>query len=115
MAEALECWPEDLFRQRLPRIYQIVREINNRFSAQMMEATGGDTEKVGRMAIISYGLIKMANLCVAACHSVNGVSKLHSEIVKHTVFPDAFSVTPEKFTNVTNGIAHRRSARPIPA
>ena len=108
MAEALECWPEDLFRQRLPRIYQIVREINNRFSAQMMEATGGDTEKVGRMAIISYGLIKMANLCVAACHSVNGVSKLHSEIVKHTVFPDAFSVTPEKFTNVTNGIAHRR-------
>ncbi len=108
MAEALECWPEDLFRQRLPRIYQIVQEINNRFSAQMMEATGGDREKVGRMAIISYGLIKMANLCVAACHSVNGVSRLHSEIVKHTVFPEAFSVMPEKFTNVTNGIAHRR-------
>ncbi len=108
MAEALECWPEDLFRQRLPRIYQIVCEINNRFSARMMEATGGDTEKVGRMAIISYGLIKMANLCVAACHSVNGVSRLHSEIVKHSVFPDAYSVMPEKFTNVTNGIAHRR-------
>ena len=60
MAEALECWPEDLFRQRLPRIYQIVREINNRFSARMMEETGGDRDKVGRMAIISYGLIKMA-------------------------------------------------------
>ena len=108
MAEALECWPEDLFRQRLPRIYQIVKEINNRFSAKMMEATGGDTEKVSRMAIISYGLIKMANLCVAACFSVNGVSKLHSEIVKHSVFPEAFAVMPEKFTNVTNGIAHRR-------
>lgn len=108
MAEALECWPEDLFRQRLPRIYQIVREINNRFSAQMMAETGGDTEKVSRMAIISYGVIKMANLCVAACHAVNGVSRLHSEIVKHSVFQDAYSVMPEKFTNVTNGIAHRR-------
>ena len=108
MAEALECWPEDLFRQRLPRIYQIVQEINNRFSARMMEETGGDREKVSRMAIISYGVIKMANLCVAACHSVNGVSKLHSEIVKHDVFRDAYSVMPEKFTNVTNGIAHRR-------
>ena len=108
MAAALECWPEDLFSQRLPRIYQIVREINNRFSAQMMEATGGDREKVSRMAIISYGFIKMANLCVAACHSVNGVSKLHSEIVKHEVFKDAYDMMPEKFCNVTNGIAHRR-------
>ena len=108
MAEALECWPEDLFAQRLPRIYQIVCEINRRFSEQMMEATGGDHEKVGRMAIISYGLIKMANLCVAASHAVNGVSKLHSEIVKHVVFKDAYDVMPEKFTNVTNGIAHRR-------
>ena len=108
MAEALECWPEDLFRQRLPRIYQIVQEINRRYSEEMMAATGGDREKVSRMAIISYGVIKMANLCVAACHSVNGVSQLHSEIVKDTVFPEAYSVSPEKFTNVTNGIAHRR-------
>ncbi len=108
MAEALECWPEDLFRQRLPRIYQIVCEINKRFSEDMMKATGGDTARVSRMAIISYGVIKMANLCVAVCHSVNGVSQLHSEIVKETVFPEAYSVTPEKFTNVTNGIAHRR-------
>ena len=108
MAEALECWPEDLFASRLPRIYQIVKEINNRFSAEMMEKTGGDTQKVSRMAIISFGQIKMANLCVAVCHSVNGVSKLHSEIVKHTVFPEVYSVAPEKFTNVTNGIAHRR-------
>ena len=108
MAEALECWPEDLFRQRLPRIYQIVQEINNRFSARMMEATGGDKEKVSRMAVISYGLIKMANLCVAAAHSVNGVSRLHSEILKEDVFHDAYTVMPEKFQNVTNGIAHRR-------
>ncbi len=108
MAEALECWPEDLFRQRLPRIYQIVQEINKRYSDEMMAATMGDREKVSRMAIISYGVIKMANLCVAACHSVNGVSQLHSEIVKDTVFPEAYSIHPEKFTNVTNGIAHRR-------
>lgn len=108
MAEALECWPEELFSQRLPRIYQIVREINNRHSAQMMSETGGDVDKVSRMAIISYGVIKMANLCVAACHSVNGVSELHSEIVKASVFPEAYAVTPNKFKNVTNGIAHRR-------
>ncbi len=108
MAEALECWPEDLFAGRLPRIYQIVQEINNRFSAEMMAATGGDTQKVSRMAIISYGLIKMANLCVAAAHKVNGVAKIHSEILKGTVFHDAYTVMPDKFTNVTNGIAHRR-------
>lgn len=108
MKEALECWPEDLFRQRLPRIHQIVCEINNRFGAAMMEATGGDVEKVSRMAIISYGVIKMANLCVAASHAVNGVAKIHSEILKETVFNDAYTVMPEKFTNVTNGIAHRR-------
>ncbi len=108
MAEALECWPEDLFKQRLPRIYQIVCEINNRYGAEMMEATGGDSEKVGRMAILSYGVVKMANLCVAASHSVNGVSQLHSEIIKDSVFHDAYTVTPDKFKNVTNGIAHRR-------
>lgn len=108
MKEALECWPEDLFRQRLPRIYQIVCEINNRFGAAMMQATGGDVEKVSRMAIISYGVIKMANLCVAASHAVNGVAKIHSEILKETVFHDAYTVMPDKFTNVTNGIAHRR-------
>lgn len=108
MKEALECWPEDLFRDRLPRIYQIVQEINRRFSADMMAATNGDTEKVSRMAIISYGVIRMANLCVAASHAINGVAKIHSEILKETVFHDAFTVMPQKFTNVTNGIAHRR-------
>ena len=74
----------------------------------MMEETGGDAEKVSRMAIISFGLIKMANLCVAAAHSVNGVSRLHSDILKNDVFHDAYTVMPGKFTNVTNGIAHRR-------
>ncbi len=108
MAEALECWPEDLFRQRLPRIHQIVCEINNRFGAEMMAATGGDVEKVSRMAIISYGVVRMANLCVAASHAVNGVAQIHSEILKETVFRDAYSVMPNKFCNVTNGIAHRR-------
>ncbi len=108
MAEALECWPEDLFRERLPRIYTIIHEINRRYVEQMMHKTNGDKQQVSHMAIISYGVIRMANLCVAVCHSVNGVSKLHSEIVKHTVFPDAYAVTPDKFQNVTNGIAHRR-------
>ncbi|MBQ8752105.1 MAG: glycogen/starch/alpha-glucan phosphorylase [Clostridia bacterium] len=107
MSEALECWPEDLFAQRLPRIYQIVKEINTRFCADMMRATN-DLEKVGRMAVISYGLVKMANLCVAVSHAVNGVSKLHSEILKDSVFHDAYTVMPYKFGNVTNGIAHRR-------
>ncbi len=108
MSEALECWPEDLFAGRLPRIYQIVKEINARYSAEMMEKTGGNVDMVSRMAIISYGQVKMANLCVAACHSINGVSRLHSEIVKETVFPETYAVAPEKFKNVTNGIAHRR-------
>ncbi len=108
MAEALECWPEELFRERLPRIYTIIHEINRRHIDEMMQATGGDKQKVSDMAIIRYGVIRMANLCVAVCHSVNGVSKLHSEIVKNTVFPNAYAVSPEKFHNVTNGIAHRR-------
>ncbi len=108
MAEALECWSEDLFRGRLPRIYQIVCEINKRFCDRMTEQTGYDYDKVARMSIIRDGYVKMANLCVACCHSVNGVSELHSEIIKADVFKDFYSVMPEKFKNVTNGIAHRR-------
>lgn len=108
MAEALECWPEELFRRKLPRIYQIIREIDERFTAQMTEKTGGDREKVSRMAVLGNGMVRMANLCVAASHSVNGVSRLHSEIIRQDVFRDAYSVMPEKFGSVTNGIAHRR-------
>ena len=108
MKEALEVWPEDLFAQLLPRIHQIVQEINNREGAQMMAATGGNTQMVSDMAVISYQMVKMANLCVLGSGSVNGVSKLHSQIVKDTVFHNFYVVTPEKFKNVTNGIAHRR-------
>ncbi len=107
MSEALECWSEGLFAMLLPRIYQIVREIDNRYRAKIWNETG-DAEKVEKMAIVSGGVVKMANLCVASCHSVNGVSSLHSEILKDTVFNDYYRSTPEKFKNVTNGIAHRR-------
>lgn len=107
MSEALECWGIDLFRSRLPRIYQIVEEINRRFCSEMHNK-GVDGCKVGRMAPWNDGFVRMANLAVVSCHSVNGVSKLHSEILKDRVFRDFYTEMPEKFTNVTNGIAHRR-------
>lgn len=107
MKEALECWPEEIFKPLLPRIHQIVKEIDNRFRAQVWDATH-DPAKVEKMAIISGGQVRMANLCVAACHSVNGVSALHSDILKETIFKDFYELTPDKFQNVTNGIAHRR-------
>ena len=107
MQEALECWNEELFKTRLPRIYQIVKEIDNRFRYDMYNRTG-DAAMVERTAVISGGMVKMANLSVIASHHVNGVSRLHSEILKDSLFNDYYRVTPEKFTNVTNGIAHRR-------
>ncbi len=107
MAEALECWSEELFKRLLPRIYQIVKEIDNRFRKKIWDATG-DAGRVERMAVISNGAVKMANLCVAVCHKVNGVSALHSQILKDTIFKEFYTLEPEKFTNVTNGIAHRR-------
>lgn len=107
MAEALECWSEDLVKRLLPRIYQIIKEIDNRFRSYVWERTH-DADYVERTAVIANGAVRMANLCVAACHSVNGVSALHSQILKDTVFNDYYKLTPEKFTNVTNGIAHRR-------
>ncbi|MBR1812100.1 MAG: glycogen/starch/alpha-glucan phosphorylase [Clostridia bacterium] len=107
MKEALECWTEDLVQRLLPRIYQIIKEIDNRYRAYVWNCTG-DADYVERTAIISHGIVKMANLCVAACHSVNGVSALHSDIIKDTIFNDYYRLTPDKFTNVTNGIAHRR-------
>ncbi|MCY1713718.1 glycogen/starch/alpha-glucan phosphorylase [Caproiciproducens galactitolivorans] len=107
MSEALECWGVELFQSRLPRIYQIIEEINRRFCAKMHER-GVDGYKVGRMAPLNDGYVKMANLAVASCHSVNGVSQLHSDILKDRVFHDFYTELPEKFTNVTNGIAHRR-------
>lgn len=108
LAEALEVWPEDIFRRLLPRIYQIVCEINERFCRQAFDATDGDFDAVSRMAVTAYGYVRMANLSVIASGKVNGVSALHSEIIKETVFNDFYKIMPDKFTNVTNGIAHRR-------
>jgi len=107
MAEALECWREDLVKRLLPRIYEIIKEIDNRFRASVWN-TSYDAGLVERTAVISGGVVRMANLCVASCHSVNGVSALHSDLLKKTVFKDFYGIMPEKFTNVTNGIAHRR-------
>ncbi len=107
MREALECWGEDMFKAKLPRIYQIVFELNRRY-CESLHALGIDGYQVGRMAILNDGVVKMANLAVMASYKVNGVSALHSQILKDTVFHDYYLVTPDKFTNVTNGIAHRR-------
>ncbi len=107
MKEALECWSEEMFRTKLPRIYQIVCEINRRYCEELIRK-GVPTERVQRMSIIFDGYVRMANLAVMASYKVNGVSALHSEILKETVFSDFYQDTPDKFTNVTNGIAHRR-------
>ncbi len=107
MKEALECWGEDLVKRLIPRVYEIIKEIDNRWRSFVWTSTH-DADYVERTAIISGGIIKMANLCVASCHSVNGVSALHSEILKNEVFNDFYKLTPAKFHNVTNGIAHRR-------
>lgn len=108
MSEALEKWSEDLIERRLPRIYSILKEINERFCADMWNRFPGDWDKIDRMSIFSHGQIKMANLSVIASHTVNGVSALHSEIIKKSIFKDFADIYPDKFTNVTNGIAHRR-------
>ena len=108
LAEALETWPEDLIARRLPRIYSILKEINRRFCEDLWTRFPGDWDKISRMAIMSYNIVKMANLSVYGSHHVNGVSGLHNEIIKESIFKDFYDYTPEKFTNVTNGIAHRR-------
>ncbi len=107
MSEALETWNRDLFKMRLPRIYQIVEEIDRRFWNEMRQK-GVDEAKIYRMAPLNDGYVKMANLAVIGSHCVNGVSALHSEILKDDVFHDFYEEEPQKFTNVTNGIAHRR-------
>lgn len=108
MSEALEKWEDDLLQRRLPRIYNIIKEINQRFCSAAWEKFPGEWDTIEKMAICSKGQIRMANLCVAGSHSVNGVSKLHSKIIKESIFKEFYNFTPEKFTNVTNGIAHRR-------
>lgn len=108
LAEALETWAEDLVARRLPRIYGILKEINRRFCDDLWRRFPGDWNKISYMAILSHNTVRMANLCVHGSHSVNGVSALHSNIIKDSIFKDFYIFTPEKFGNVTNGIAHRR-------
>lgn len=108
MAEALEKWDVNLIKRIIPRIFTIIVEINNRYCARLMERNNGDSSKTTRMSIIKNNQIHMATLCVVASHSINGVSKLHSEIIKQDVFHDEYMDTPRKFKNVTNGIAYRR-------
>ena len=108
MAEALEKWPIDLFSKLLPRIYQIVQEIDRRFLIKVREMYPGNEEKVKKMAILMDGQVRMANMAIIAGFSVNGVAKLHTEILKHQELKDFYEMMPEKFNNKTNGITQRR-------
>lgn len=108
MAEALEKWPMELFSRLLPRIYQIVEEINRRFCLELTERYGSDPEKIRNMAIIADGQIRMAYLAIVGSHSVNGVAALHTEILKNQELKDFYELYPEKFNNKTNGITQRR-------
>ncbi|SCW52075.1 starch phosphorylase [Lachnospiraceae bacterium C10] len=108
MAEALEKWPIEIFSRLLPRIYNIVEEVNRRFCLKIQEKFPGDNDKVARMAIIYDGQVKMAHLAIAAGYSVNGVARLHTEILKKESLKDFYDMYPEKFNNKTNGITQRR-------
>ncbi|AEB75065.1 glycogen/starch/alpha-glucan phosphorylase [Clostridium botulinum] len=108
MAEALEKWPINMFKELLPRIYMIVEEINRRFTEDIKAKYGNDKYKINKMAIINEGQIRMANLAIVGGHSVNGVAKLHTEILKKRELLDFYDLYPEKFNNKTNGITHRR-------
>jgi starch phosphorylase len=108
MAEALEKWPINLFSRLLPRIYQIIQEIDRRFVEQVRAQYPGNEEKVKKMAILMDGQVKMAHLAIVAGYSVNGVAKLHTEILKNQELKDFYQMMPEKFNNKTNGITQRR-------
>ena len=108
MAEALEKWPIEIFQRLLPRVYQIVDEINRRFVIQINERYPGNEDKVRKMAILYDGQVKMANMAIVAGYSVNGVAKLHTEILKNQELHDFYEMFPEKFNNKTNGITQRR-------
>ena len=108
MSEALERWDVKLFEQLLPRVFQIVQEIDRRLRVDLHGYYGSDMGKIEYMAVISKNEIRMANLCLSACHKVNGVSKLHSEILTNSIFRDYYQMEPDHFCNVTNGIAYRR-------
>ncbi len=108
MPEALERWPENMTREVLPRIYAILQELNRRLCARLFERFPGEWDRIGGMAILAYDQVHMANLCIAYSHSVNGVSQLHGEILKQQTFRDYYTVMPEKFSAITNGITPRR-------
>ncbi|MEG1790325.1 MAG: glycogen/starch/alpha-glucan phosphorylase [Oscillospiraceae bacterium] len=108
MSEALETWPQGLVQSLLPRVFEIISEINRRWRAHLTEQWNGDGAKVAHSAIIDGGKVHMANLCLAACYMINGVSGLHGDILKKSLFADVCALSPEKFTYVTNGIDHRR-------
>ena len=107
MSEALEKWPQELVQSLLPRLWEIMCEINRRWCDYLVSCFGED-ERVGRNLVIRNGQVHMANMCLAACYKVNGVSRLHGDILKQDLFRDLYSVQPDKFTYVTNGIDHRR-------
>ncbi|MBR1560936.1 MAG: glycogen/starch/alpha-glucan phosphorylase [Clostridia bacterium] len=108
LVEALEKWPESLFAQTLPRIYMILQEMNKRLCSKLWESFPGQWDRIGHMAILAYGQVHMANLCVSASHSVNGVSGIHTDILKKQTFHDYYLIDPKKFVSITNGITHRR-------
>lgn len=108
LAEALETWQEDLVERTVPRIHSIIKEINRRLCEELWNRFPGEWAKISRMSIIEHSRVKMANLSVYGGHSVNGVAALHSDIIKKSIFKDYYDFTPQKFTNVTNGIAYRR-------
>ena len=111
MAEALEKWPVDLFKRLLPRIWMIVEEMNRRLQEQLLSVYGEDWGKINYMAIVAHGYISMANMCLASCYKVNGVSELHTDILKEDVFRDYYNLYPDKFEAITNGITYRRWLR----
>ena len=108
MSEALERWSVDLYKEQMPRIYAITAEINRRLMEKLCAFYGNDEGKLNWMAVIANNEVRMHNLCLACCHKINGVSALHTEILKETIFHDYYQYTPERFLNVTNGIAYRR-------
>ena len=108
MSEALERWSVELYKEQMPRIYAITVEINRRLMEDLRAFYGNDEGKLNWMAVIANGEVRMHNLCLAACHKINGVSVLHTEILKQTIFRDYYQYTPDRFLNVTNGIAYRR-------
>ena len=109
MSEALERWPEEMMRMLVPRIYMILQEINRRVCARLANIyQNGSDPRIAKMAVLSYGMVNMANLCVAMSANVNGVSQLHGDILKHDTFSDYYQIMPEKFSAITNGITHRR-------